>query len=296
MKLASAQQPDSSFALYVECDSGYVDVAETATRFGVTGLPRFADVGDLFRAGDDAVAKVRGVAAKAMSDAVKGMPLGALQLGPPVRHPTSIVCIGRNYFEHIKEGNVPVPEYPILFAKYPNTLVGHGASVRAHAELTEQLDYEGELCVVISRLASRVTAGEALDFVGGYTVLDDVSARDLQYKDLQWIRGKSLDTWCPLGPVVVTVDEIPDPTALRIETRVNGELRQNASCSDMLFKIPQLIEFITQGITLHPGDLIATGTPSGVGLGFDPPRWLSVDDEVDVTIEPIGTLHSKVIN
>lgn len=296
MKLASAQRSDSSFSLHVESGSHYFQVSEVAADLGITGLPPLADVGDLFRAGEDAIDKLRVIASKAMSGAVQGAPLESLRLGPPVRRPTSIVCIGRNYVEHIKEGNVPIPEYPILFAKYPNTLVGDGAGVRAHSELTDQLDYEGELCVVISRVASRVAADRALDCVGGYTVLDDVSARDLQYKDLQWIRGKSLDTWCPLGPVVVTADEIPDPDSLRIETTVNGELRQNASCSDMLFKIPQLIEFITQGITLLPGDLIATGTPSGVGLGFDPPRWLSVDDEIDVTIQPIGTLHSKVIH
>jgi len=121
-----------------------------------------------------------------------------------------------------------------------------------------------------------------------------VSGRDLQNRDAQWIRGKSLDTWAPLGPVFVTADEIPNPYSLRIETRVNGELRQNAAVSDMIFKIPELIAFITQGITLQPGDLIATGTPSGVGLGFDPPKWLHVGDRVDITIEPIGTLSSIV--
>lgn len=296
MRLASVKRPDSTFSLHVEVESEYVDVNSAADQLSIAGLPALSDVADLFRAGPAAVEKVRRVIGGAASRNVEGTPFDALHLAPPVRRPASIVCIGRNYVEHIKEGNVPVPEYPILFAKFPNTLQAPGDGVRAHADLTDQLDYEGELCVVISQRAHRVTADAALDYVGGYTVLNDVSARDLQYKDLQWIRGKSLDTWCPLGPVLVTSDQIPDPSALRIETRVNGELRQNASCSDMLFKVPELIEFITAGITLEPGDLIATGTPSGVGLGFDPPRWLSVGDEIDVTIEPIGTLRSKVVD
>lgn len=296
MKLATVRQPDSKTSLSIKTATGYVDVGTAAQRLGIADLPPLTDVGDFFRAGDETLANVRRIVDDRATTHLQVTPFESLHLGPPVSRPASFICIGRNYVEHIKEGNVPVPEYPILFAKYPNTLVANDEGVRAHADLTTQLDYEGELCVVISRLASRVPANRAFDYVGGYTILNDVSARDLQYKDMQWIRGKSLDTWCPIGPVVVTADEIPDPTALRIETRVNGELRQNASCGDMLFKIPELIEFITQGITLVPGDLIATGTPSGVGLGFDPPRWLAVDDEIDVTIEPIGTLHSKIVN
>jgi 2-keto-4-pentenoate hydratase/2-oxohepta-3-ene-1,7-dioic acid hydratase in catechol pathway len=294
MRLASIG-PDSDARLCLVLGGGYVDFGEAATALSAAGLARFGDVGDLYRAGDAAVAEARRVAQDAPSLGLPIVPLDGTVFAPPIRHPSSIMCIGRNYREHIKEGNAQIPEYPILFAKFPNTLVGSGAGVRAHQELTSQFDYEGELAVVIGRRATRVPAAAALSVVAGYTVLNDFSGRDLQYQDVQWIRGKSLDTWCPLGPAFVSSDQIPDPHALRIQTRVNGELRQDASTSDMLFKIPELIEFITRGITLEPGDIVATGTPSGVGLGFKPPRWLSPGDRVDVSIEPIGTLHSVII-
>jgi 2-keto-4-pentenoate hydratase/2-oxohepta-3-ene-1,7-dioic acid hydratase in catechol pathway len=279
--------------LFVETSDGYVDVSLAARASGIPEIRDMADVGDLYRAGDTAVARLEGLVGSPAPD-VPAFPLRDLRLAPPVTRPGSIVCIGRNYLEHIREGQVDVPPYPILFSKYPNTLVGHDEDVRHHP-LTEQLDYEGELAVVVGRRARRVPAALALEVVAGYTIMNDVSARDLQYQDLQWIRGKSLDTWGPCGPTFVSADEIPDPQALRVQTRVNGELRQDAPCSDMIFKIPELIEFITAGITLEPGDVIATGTPSGVGLGFDPPRWLHPGDVVEVTIEPIGTLRSTIV-
>jgi 2-keto-4-pentenoate hydratase/2-oxohepta-3-ene-1,7-dioic acid hydratase in catechol pathway len=294
MKLAAVKRGDR-VRLHVLGPKGYVDLGDAAATLGIAGLGEMADVADLYRAGTTAVSNAHRVAAQSGGLRLAALALDDLALEPPIRHPASIVCIGRNYIEHIQEGNAPVPEYPILFSKFPNTLVGSGADVQAHGQLTQQLDYEGELAVVIGRTAARIPAAQAMSVVAGYTVLNDISARDLQYKDLQWIRGKSLDTWCPLGPVMLSVDEVPDPYALRIQTRVNGELRQNASCADMLFKIPELIEFITRGITLQPGDLIATGTPSGVGLGFKPPRWLVPGDRVEVSIEPIGTLRSVIV-
>jgi 2-keto-4-pentenoate hydratase/2-oxohepta-3-ene-1,7-dioic acid hydratase in catechol pathway len=294
VKLATVYRGDET-RLHVLAGSGYVDLGEAAAALGVSELTGMADVGDLYRAGTKAVAKARQVAGQAQVLGLSPVAVDDLALAPPVRRPASIVCVGRNYIEHVKEGNVPVPAYPILFSKFPNTLVGSGAGVRAHGDLTQQLDYEGELAVVIGERASRIPAQRAMRVIAGYTILNDVSARDLQNQDLQWIRGKSLDTWCPLGPVFVSADEIPNPHALRIQTRVNGALRQNASCGDMLFKIPELIEFITAGITLQPGDIIATGTPSGVGLGFKPPKWLSPGDRVDVTIEPIGMLRSMIV-
>jgi 2-keto-4-pentenoate hydratase/2-oxohepta-3-ene-1,7-dioic acid hydratase in catechol pathway len=294
MRLASIDRQGAA-RLCLLVGNGYVDFGEAASALGAPGLARFGDVGDLYRAGEAAVAEAHRIAKDAPGLGIPIVPLEGIVLAPPIRHPASIMCIGRNYREHIKEGNAPTPEYPILFAKFPNTLVGSGAGVHAHQDLTSEFDYEGELAVVIGRRASRVPAAAALGVVAGYTVLNDFSGRDLQYQDLQWIRGKSLDTWCPLGPTFVSSDEIPDPHALRIQTRVNGDLRQDASTNDMLFKIPELIEFITRGITLEPGDIVATGTPSGVGLGFKPPRWLSPGDKVDVTIEPIGTLHSVIV-
>ncbi|HKZ19421.1 MAG TPA: fumarylacetoacetate hydrolase family protein [Acidimicrobiia bacterium] len=272
--------------LWIEATEGFVELSQSANP--ESGLAGIRDVGDLLAASDQAMHD-----AMAIVSSTKGVTLESLELLPPVMNPRAFVCVGRNYLEHIKEeGKAPIPPYPYLFSKFSNALNGHRQPVRHH--LTESLDYEGELAVVIGKTASRVSADEAMDYVGGYTILNDVSGRDLQNQDQQWIRGKSLDTWAPLGPVFVSADEIPDPYSLRIETRVNGELRQEAPVSDMIFKIPELIAFITQGITLQPGDLIATGTPSGVGLGFDPPKWLQVGDQIDITIEPIGTLSNAV--
>jgi 2-keto-4-pentenoate hydratase/2-oxohepta-3-ene-1,7-dioic acid hydratase in catechol pathway len=219
--------------------------------------------------------------------------LGDLRLMAPVRRPSAIVCIGRNYMEHIREGDSPVPPYPILFSKFANTLAGSGESV-AHPSITTMLDYEGEVAAVIGKTARNVSAADALDYVAGYTIINDISARDLQAEDLQWIRGKSLDGFAPLGPVFVTRDEVPNHKDLRIQTRVNGELRQDDTLASMLWDLPQLIEFVTVGITLQPGDLIATGTPSGTGAGFHPGKYLHPGDEVTVTVEGIGVLATTI--
>lgn len=289
MRLAVSWK-DGERSLLVQGGSGWLDVEALAREQGLDSLLGVKDVGGLYRRGPDAVEQMR-----ELSRSSSGSPIdfSVTKLAPPVASPAAFVCIGRNYLDHINEGRVPVPEKPLLFAKFGNTLTGHDAPVVRHS-ITKQLDYEGELAVVVGTSACRVSRGAAMTHVAGYTVLNDVSARDLQNEDLQWIRGKSLDSWAPLGPVFVSADEIPDPYALRIRTTVNGEVRQDASVGDMLFKIDQLIEFITEGISLAPGDLIATGTPSGVGLGFDPPRWLEHGDVVEVTIEPIGTLRSTI--
>lgn len=295
MRLATVRgSGDAGSSVVVLTDGGYVDLVRAARSLSVQGLDGVDDIGALYRLGPSAVASARRVAGSSIGAGIPRASLDELRLAPPVTRPRSFVCIGRNYLEHVREGNVEVPPYPILFSKFPNTLIGHGEGVQHHA-MTTQLDYEGELAVVIGRRASRIRAASALDAVAGYTIVNDISARDLQYQDVQWIRGKSLDTWGPLGPVFVSADDIPDPAALRIQTRVNGELRQDASCSDMIFGLAELIEFITAGITLEAGDLIATGTPSGVGLGFDPPKWLQVGDVVEVTIDPIGTLRSPIV-
>jgi 2-keto-4-pentenoate hydratase/2-oxohepta-3-ene-1,7-dioic acid hydratase in catechol pathway len=274
--------------LWIGSSAGFVELRVAAS--GLSHLADLKDVGELLLAGEETVREVTELAS-----GPGGVPLDSLDLLPPVLNPRTFVCVGRNYSEHIKEGAAETPAYPYLFSKFSNALVGHRQQVRHH-DITESLDYEGELAVVIGKIANRVAADRAMEFVAGYSILNDVSGRDLQNRDGQWIRGKSLDTWAPLGPVFVSADEIPDPDSLRIETRVNGELRQNGAVADMIFKIPELIAFITQGITLQPGDLIATGTPSGVGLGFDPPKWLKVGDRVDITIKPIGTLSSTIVS
>jgi len=219
-------------------------------------------------------------------------PLASLRLLAPVR-PGKIVAIGRNYREHAGEESAEVPEAPLLFAKFPSAVVGDGAIVSWSSALTGQVDYEAELAVIVGRRAWHVTPREALRHVLGYTCLNDVSARDLQVSDGQWTRAKSLDTFCPIGPWVVTADEIGDPGALRVQCRVNGELRQDASTASLVHRVADLIAYCSRSFTLEPGDVIATGTPGGVGAFRDPPVFLADGDTVEVEIERIGILRNQ---
>jgi 2-keto-4-pentenoate hydratase/2-oxohepta-3-ene-1,7-dioic acid hydratase in catechol pathway len=212
----------------------------------------------------------------------------------PIPRPPKIVAIGLNYMDHCRETNSEPPKRPLLFAKYPSSVTGHNAPIEWSAGDTEQVDYEAELAVIIGKRAKAVKAAKDYEFIFGYTALNDVSARDLQFTDVQWVRGKSLDTFCPMGPHLVTRDEVPDPQNLRIVCRVNGAALQDSNTSEMIFDIPALIEYITRSITLEPGDVIATGTPSGVGFSRKPPVYLKRGDEVEVYIERIGSLFNHV--
>jgi acylpyruvate hydrolase len=297
MRLATARAPEphgGASALFAAGTGGYYHVSSAALAAGVTALAGMADVGDLLRAGDGARAALATLVAELDAAGDPGVALDKLDLLPPVLAPRALVCIGRNYAEHVAEGDVELPPYPLLFAKFGNALAGHPARV-PYPPITKALDYEGELAVVIGREARNVAEADAFDYVAGYTIVNDVSARDLQEADLQWIRGKSLDAFAPIGPCVLTADEIANVDELRIQTRVNGELRQDATAGQMHFGIPRLLAFITEAITLVPGDVVATGTPSGVGLGFRPPRYLVPGDTVDVAIEPIGMLRTEVV-
>ena len=213
-----------------------------------------------------------------------------LRLLAPVPRPSKIIAIGRNYREHAAEEGQAAPADPIIFTKFPNALVGDGADIVWRAADTGQVDYEAELAVIVGRRAKDVPVEQALEHVLGYTCCNDVSARDLQFGDGQWVRGKSLDTFCPLGPWIVTTDEIPDPGALRIRCLVNGEVVQDASTAAMVHGVAELIAFCSRFMTLEPGDVIATGTPAGVGVFRQPPRFLGDGDEVVVEIESIGRL------
>lgn len=215
----------------------------------------------------------------------------ALRLQAPVR-PPKIVAVGRNYREHAAEESAALPTAPLLFAKFPSAVVGHGAMITWSAGLTGQVDYEAELAVVIGRRARNVPLDQALDYVLGYACLNDVTARDLQVGDGQWTRAKSLDTFSPLGPWIVTVDEIPVPGALRVRCRVNGELRQDAPTTDLVHGVAELIAYCSRSFTLEPGDVIATGTPGGVGAFRDPPVFLGDGDTVEIEIEGVGTLSN----
>jgi len=219
-----------------------------------------------------------------------GRPISGVRLAPPVPDPTKVVAIGLNYADHAAEQGTPPPDRPLVFAKFPSSIVGPGDPIRWDRSLTDQVDYEAELGVVIGRRARNVSEKDALDHVFGYTCLNDVSARDLQFGDKQWVRGKSLDTFCPIGPWVVTADEIPDPQALRIECLVNGEVLQSSTTAQMIFGVRELISQLSHAFTFEPGDIIATGTPVGVGIFRKPQRLLRDGDVVTIRIEGIGDL------
>ncbi len=236
----------------------------------------------------------RGVTA---SRTYERVPLEKATLQAPLM-PGKIVAIGRNYAEHASELGNDLPTQPLIFAKFPSSVIGPGAAICWRTSVTQQVDWEAELAVVIGRRAKDVSEADALSYVYGYTVGNDVSARDLQLKiDSQWTRGKSLDTFCPLGPYIVTRDEIADPQNLAVKTTVNDEVMQDSNTQYMIFKIPQLIAYCSQMFTLEPGDIIMTGTPSGVGMGRKPPRFLADGDLVTVSVEGIGEISNpcKVI-
>ncbi len=212
----------------------------------------------------------------------------------PIPRPGKVICVGRNYAEHAAETGSDVPDRPQLFAKFPNTIVGPQDDV-IHPPITEALDYEAELVAVIGSRATRVSEARALDVVLGYTCGNDISARDLQFGDTQWLRGKSLDTFAPMGPWIVTADEIPDPQSLAIRCTVNGETRQDDTTANMVFSVARIIAFVTEAITLEPGDVIYTGTPPGVGFGMDPKQFLKVGDHVRVEIDAIGALEHRIV-
>jgi 2-keto-4-pentenoate hydratase/2-oxohepta-3-ene-1,7-dioic acid hydratase in catechol pathway len=228
---------------------------------------------------------------------------GAALLAPIPWPAKNVFCVGKNYHEHAAEfagsgfdatAKEVVPEAPVVFSKPPTSVIGPGEPIPAHLDPTNSVDYEGELAVVIGRGGRGIRKAEALSHVFGYTIVNDVTARTLQHKHRQWILGKGIDGFCPMGPAILTADEVPDPGALRLTTHVNGEKRQDAPVSDLIFDIPTLIETISAGITLQPGDLIATGTPAGVGIGFQPPKFLKSGDVVRVEIAGIGVLENPV--
>jgi 2-keto-4-pentenoate hydratase/2-oxohepta-3-ene-1,7-dioic acid hydratase in catechol pathway len=232
------------------------------------------------------------------------IPLAGVSLLAPIPRPSrNIFCVGKNYHEHAREfaqsgfdssAAEVVPEVPVVFTKPPSAVIGPGAPIPHHLDPTDSVDYEGELTVVIGRGGRGIRRADALRHVFGYTIINDVTARTLQQTHRQWFIGKSMDGFCPMGPAIVTADEIPDPTSLRLRTHVNGELRQDASVAQLIFDIPTLIETISAGITLEPGDLIATGTPVGVGIGFKPPKYLKPGDVVRIEVTGIGVLENPV--
>jgi len=274
---------------------GVVD-ERAGTVSAVTSLPTGTSLLDIIRLGDALDLEV--VAASPVTDRLEDVTfLAAIPV--PARE---IFCVGKNYAEHAHEfsdsgsdSDDPdaIPSVPIIFTKSAQTVIGTGDVIDPHTRITSQLDYEGEIAVIIGRGGVDISAANAMDHVWGYTIVNDVTARDRQKDHKQWLLGKSLDTHCPMGPWVATADEI-DITDLHLTCRVNGETRQDASTKDFIFDVPTVIEALSAGLTLHPGDIIATGTPVGVGIGMKPPRFLVAGDIVEVAADGLGTLTNTI--
>jgi 2-keto-4-pentenoate hydratase/2-oxohepta-3-ene-1,7-dioic acid hydratase in catechol pathway len=219
--------------------------------------------------------------------------LGELRLGPPITDPQKILCIGLNYNDHVAETGRALPTHPDIFAKFASSLIGPFDKI-ACSKITDNLDFEGELAIVIGKECRSVTAEQALDFVAGVTVLNDITARDLQYRGTQWLAGKAVDGSTPVGPAIVTLDEIEDIQNLDIRTRVNGQQVQSSNTHLMIFPIRQLVSYISYFLSLAPGDIITTGTPQGIGAKRQPPMWLKPGDTVEVELEKVGVLRNVV--
>ncbi|HZU63305.1 MAG TPA: fumarylacetoacetate hydrolase family protein [Novosphingobium sp.] len=284
------------FVSYLAGDAACLGVLEGAAIVPVPGTMNAVIAG-----GAGALAAI--AAHVAASD--ERLPLADTPLLAPIPAPLrNIFCVGKNYSEHAREfhdsgfdasaGASAEPDHPIIFTKANTTVAAPGAVIPAHLDPTASVDYEGELAVVIGKGGRGIGKAEAMDHVFGYTIINDVTSRTLQNRHRQWFIGKNIDGFGPMGPTLVTADEVPDPAALRLLTHVNGEKRQEALVAQLIFDIPTLIETLSATMTLQPGDIIATGTCAGVGIGFDPPRFLQAGDVVAVTIAPIGTLENPV--
>ena len=227
--------------------------------------------------------------------ALPSLPLGQVALLPPVPEPEKIICVGLNYRDHAIEAGVEIPKYPVLFAKYRNALTGPYSPI-VLPRVSQQVDFEAELAVVIGRRGRHVAEKDAMDYVAGYMALNDVSARDYQFRGPQWLQGKTFDTFAPCGPFLITSDEIADPHALGIRLRLNGEVMQESSTRELIFGIPRLISYLSDIVTLAPGDIISTGTPPGVGYARKPAVYLKAGDVVEVEIDQVGTIRNPVVS
>ncbi len=292
----------------VTVQAGERQLAGVETEAGVIALRDLSDdlpatVLDVIRGGAPVHRKIK--AALADGQAAPMDPANYTVLAPIPRPAKNIFCVGKNYVEHAKEfqnsgfdqssAGQDVPDLPIVFTKAPTSVTGPEGDVESRHDADGTLDYEGELGVVIGTGGRGIDKSTAYDHVFGYTVINDITARQAQNAHKQWFLGKSPDTFCPMGPCIVTADEIGDVTELTLVTRVNGEVRQDAVVRDLIFDIPTIIETISRAITLEPGDIIATGTPVGVAIGFTPPKYLKPGDEVEVEISRIGVLRNRIV-
>jgi 2-keto-4-pentenoate hydratase/2-oxohepta-3-ene-1,7-dioic acid hydratase in catechol pathway len=261
-------------------EGGFVDLAGR-------GLP-WRDVEELIEAGDEGLRDAESVAGSG------GPGIDSARLLCPLSRPEKIMCIGKNYADHCRELGSALPEMPVLFAKYRNALAGPGEEIRLPSA-SKMVDYEAELAVVIGARCKDISPEEALSFVFGYTCANDLTMRDAQKADGQWTRAKSPDSFCPLGPWIVTADEIADPHRLSIRLTLNGKLMQESNTEQMVFGVAELVSYLSSTMTLQPGDLLLTGTPPGVGAGRDPQVFLKKGDRVSVELEGIGTLENRMV-
>ncbi|TFG13233.1 FAA hydrolase family protein [Candidatus Thorarchaeota archaeon] len=284
----------------VQLKEGILDIPEAASRFGRTyhiggqTFPR--TMLDLLKweSGLDVVKQIVESYQNANSNEQPlPYPSNQISLSAPIQNPGKIVALGLNYRDHIQEAGHKVPEFPVVFAKFPSSIVGPGEPI-VIPKISKKIDWEVELGIVMGRACKDVNEDESLSYVAGYTIIHDVSARDLQKSDGQWIRAKSIDTFCPMGPCITTTDEIGDASDLDMYTKVNGQIKQKSSTSDLLYGVRAVVSYLSRSFKLEPGDIIATGTPSGVGFTRDPPEFLEPGDEVELFIEGIGKLINPV--
>ena len=236
-----------------------------------------------------------GVTALASGTAYRAYPLGDVRLHAPIANPPRIFCIGLNYRDHAIESGMEIPKFPVVFFKLVPSIVGPGAAI-VLPPITTQPDYEAEFAFIIGKGGYQIPASEAQSHVYGYTIVNDVSARDIQFSTSQWSLSKSLPTFCPIGPSIVTADEIADPPTLDVQLTIDGEVLQHSNTSELIFKIPELVEYISSITPLLPGDIVSTGTPYGVGLGRNPKRWLKPGETVTITIQGLGELTNPVVS
>lgn len=298
MKLLTFNQ-DGQLKLGIATPQGVLDVSQAIDALGRQGANIPATVMEAITGGDDSIAKLRKLVDQALEASERSalfLDETELTLGPCVTHPNKIICVGLNYRKHAEETNAPIPQFPILFNKFNNTLTGHGHDV-ALPKVSSKVDYEAELVIVIGKEAKYVDKDSALDYVFGYACVNDLSARDLQLRTSQWLTGKSCDGFSPLGPYLVTADETGNPNDLEIRCTVNGEIRQNSNTADMIFHCDEIVSYISQYMTLAPGDIILTGTPEGVVLGYPEEKqvWLKDGDIVTVEIEKLGKLTNRMV-
>ncbi|MFD0871494.1 MULTISPECIES: fumarylacetoacetate hydrolase family protein [Paenibacillus] len=290
---------DGEYRLGVKTEAGVIDVQAAAAHSGYNDNKLPATIMDAITWGEDAVSAIskliETVASKG-EDQPYLLDESKLEFGPCVTHPNKIICVGLNYRKHAEETNAPIPKYPILFNKFNNTLTGHGHDVTL-PKVSTKVDYEAELVIVIGKKTKDVSKEQALSHVFGYCNVNDLSARDLQLRTPQWLLGKTCDDFSPLGPYLVTSDEVGNPNDLKIECYVNGEVRQSSNTADMIFHCDEIVSYISQYMTLEPGDIILTGTPEGVVLGYpeDKQVYLQDGDTVTIQIEKLGQLTNRMV-